>query len=235
MPIIKPAFIETVTSEVAKAMQSVSGVSPLAQPDPSYFKEMCKGFATGIADGISTLQFETKDAGLGSAPPIPGTGAGVGIKLDTAMLIEFCYTECRNGVIEKFGETAHDPFPPSSGNSGEFLQALIQGIIKATEEAFKSQLTLSSNHPMVYLGAGKILQGKFSGLQAADIADKIVAASPNLKGKAWKDFCLSFGKGFIKGVHEGATSEVVITGVCVPSVAQICAIPMTGQGQGTVS
>lgn len=80
---------------------------PLAQKDPSYFKNFCDGIGKGVVNGSSSIQFSTADLGFGGAPPIPGVGVGVGIVMDTDYFTEQLYKELRQRIVQLHNQTIH--------------------------------------------------------------------------------------------------------------------------------
>lgn len=208
---------------------------PLSAKNPSYYIEFCTAVATGISDGSKVINFVTSDAGVGGAPPVPGTGTGIGVFVDKAWFHENLYTEILAKIKSTFGRTLHDPFPPGPENSGRFLDALCKGISDSVEEHFKTAYTLTSAHPLVYMGAGLINEGMYSGLQPNNIASLIKAAGPRLKGKFFPIMIQAVAEVYVKLIHEHSTGKVVISGVCVPSPTppQACGINMVGAGTGT--
>ena len=206
---------------------------PLSSKNPSYYIEFCTAIATGISDGSKIINFTTADAGMGGAPPVPGVGAGVGIFVDKAWLHKTLYTRILAKIKSTFGRTLHGDFPPGPNDSGRFLDAVCIGIADSIEEHFKIAYNLVSAHPLVYMGVGKINEGMYFGLQPNNIASLIKAAGPRLKGKFFPIMIQVISEVYVEAIHKHSTGTVTITGVCVPSVAQVCGINMIGTGTGT--
>ena len=235
MPIVPSALGELITQKISQAMKAASGSDPLAQSDPSYFQAMCQAFATGIASGIPTISFTTTDTGFASAPPIPGTGTGTGIIIDSPYTDQAIYTYARDAVIQSFGSTTHDPYPPAPGNSGAYLQAISKGIADAVKEHFKTCFTLTSVHPLVYSGTATVSPGNFKGIQDSLIKSQIASAAPTLKGAFWPSVAESIAKGLKDSIEKKATATITITGVCITSPAQVCNLPGAGSGSGAAT
>jgi hypothetical protein len=236
MPIIESVLVEMMTKKVAENIERVTTHSPLNSPNPSYFKEMCKAIAKGVATATPSISFTTNDVGSTAVPPVPGVGTGVGIIIDKDFFTEQIYTRIRASVLAKYGKTVHDPYPPTPQNlSGQVLKGFAQGIAEAIYEHFKICWTLSSNHPIVYAGTGGIAYGGFSGINANAVKDAITANSPNLKGGAWGDFVQSIAIAYQQTIHTRSSGSVLINGICIPSPSQVCGIFGTGTGSGVAS
>jgi hypothetical protein len=235
MPAVGPALAALVQTKMDTYMSAVSGHSPLAQSNPSYFIAMCTAIGTGIATGSPVISFTTSDSGVTSAPPIPGAGTGVGIVVDDAFFKEQIYTNLRNNVIAQFGSTSHDAYPPGSGNSGEFVAAMAQAIAEAVKEHYQTAWTLTSSHPTIYAGSGTIGEGSFSGLVPAAVASAIQSAAPTLAGPFWPQTCQAIAQAYVDTIHTKSTGTVSIIGVCVPSPSQVCGLPGSGSGSGVAA
>ena len=216
-----------------KALRDYSG--PLAQKNPKYFIEMCQAIGFGIAEGSSVIVLKTKDSGVGGIPPVAGIGAGVGVIVDRAWFEQQLYVELRQSVLDNFGRTLHDPWPPSKGNSGEFLRAIAKGISDGVTDHYATAYILTSAHPLVYMGIGLIKNGNYSGLVASAIEGLIISYGPSLKGKFWPILAKVVAKVYVDAIHNHSTGKVTIAGVCVvtPLPPQACGIPMSGVGTGT--
>lgn len=218
-----------------KALANYSG--PLGQKNPSYFIAFCTAIATGISDGGKVVNFTSADTGQGGLPSVPGASAGVGIKVDKAWFDEHLYNEMRNQSIAQFGSTAHAPYTPPKGDTGEYLHAITKGVSDAVAEHFLTAYNLTGAHPLVYMGAGLINEGHFSGLDAGNISGLIVAAAPILKGPFWPTIAKAVAKVYVEAIHQHSTSKVIIAGLCIPKVpplpVQVCGINMVGVGAGT--
>lgn len=229
------ALADLVKTHVNSRMQSVRGYSPLAQRNPSYFIEMCTAIGTGIIAGGPVIQFTTDDTGNMGDPLVPGVGAGIGIVTDSSFLVSDLYTRIRGYIIAEFGKTTHDSFPPRSDNSGQFLLALCEGINDAILEYYPTAWTLSSNHPMIYMGTGIISDGEFSGLSASAIQGAIMADAPRFIGRFWPKLVQAISESYVALIEQHATGMVTITGTCVSSGSQECGIGGSGTGTGTAT
>ena len=213
MPISQPVLKALITQKIAANIQAASGASPLSQPDPSYFIAMCGAFATGIAT-ITTLSFTTEDNGLPVAPPAlpPGVGAGTGIIVDLPFTDEIIYTTARNYVIADFGSSTHQVYPPSSDNSGIYLQAISKGIAQAIKEHFATAFTLTSSHPTVSRGTAKIKLGSITGIQENLIKTQITSSAPSLKGPYWPRMAEAVAEAIKTSITTKATGNIIISG-----------------------
>jgi len=239
MPAISSILYGLIRDKVNSNIKSLSGAAPLdILKDPSYFEEMCKSIAAGIADGTPSVNFTTVDAGFMAAPIIPAIiGQGVGIRINPEYMIEKVYTEIRNTILSDFGNTTHEPYPPSSNNSGKYLEAVISGVAMAINEHFSTIWVLTSAHPTIYSGTGKILDGKFKGLIPSTITGLILNNSPKLAGPLWPKMAKAIAEGYVDTIHNKSTGNVIITGVCVPTPIppQACGIPSVGTGSGVAT
>lgn len=236
MPAIGPVLGQLIEIKIDQYMKSINGKGPMSSlQNPSYYKEMCKAIASGFAQGTVSVSFTTQDTGLSGVPPVPGAGTGTGIIVDAEYMAKEIYTAIRNKIIEQFGQTTHDPWPPKPGNSGLYLSAISRGIADAVKEHYASAWTLTSVHPFVYMGSGVIKFGNFSGLSAENITNLILSNGPQLKGDFWPTMAAQIAKGYVKGIHERSTGTVTIAGVCVPSISQVCGLPGAGTGSGVAS
>lgn len=239
MPMITPALIGLITNNVANNIKSLCGHSPLESRASIYFTQLCKAIGTGIGDGTPSLSFTTSDTGFTGLPPVPGTGQGKGIEVDAEYMSEKIYNNIRKSILDKYGSTSHEAWPPSSGNSGEYLRAFSDGISKAVKEQYKTCWTLNSNHPMIYSGDGDInpMQGnKFTGIQEAAVKSLILSNRGMLKGEFLEYFAQGIAAGYQDAIETKSTGKVTITGICIilvpPAGSQLCGIPGTGQGTG---
>lgn len=236
MPIVQEALTELIKTKIDANMASFGKYGgPLSQQNPAYFIAMCQGIAQGIAQGTKTINFTTKDIGMAATPLISGVGSGVGILVDADFLDESIYTNLRNSVIADFGSTLHEPFPPSSQNSGNYLRAFSSGIAFSIKEHLSTAMILTSTHTTIYAGKGDILNGSFYGLDASAIKNFIVTASPTMQGSFWSKVAEAISLAYVDSIHNHSTSSVVISGICVPSANQVCGLPLVGAGTGTAS
>lgn len=235
MPVIPSAFAALVQSDVDSRMASIRGYHPLSQKNPMYYIEFCQAIGMGIIKAGPVITFITNDSGSAGEPLVPGVGAGIGIITDPNFFIQDLYTRIRNYVIEDFGRTVHDPFPPRPGNSGEYLQALCTGINDAFQQYYPTAWTLVSNHPQIYMGTGLIMDGQFSGLIALAIQSEIIQGAPNFIGRFWPRLAQAVSESYVELIEQHSTGMVTITGVCVDGVGQICNIGSTGNGSGVAT
>lgn len=219
-------------------MQLISGIAPLSQADPSFFIAMCQAIGQGIGDNSTALTFSTNDSGSAGLPPVGGSGTGTGIVVNKDYFTEDLYTKIRQKVIDNFGETKHEPFPPSSGNSGEFLLAVAEAIAEAVTEHYATAWTLTSTHPDIYSGTGIVPEGAISGLEAPTISASIVSLGSTLQGPFWPVMAQQIADSYVDAIHNHSTATVSIEGVCVPSISplQVCGlVGSTGSGSGGAS
>jgi hypothetical protein len=237
MPVIAPVLGQLIQQNVNRRMRQMADYSgPLAQKNPAYFIMMCNAIATGIQLGAPVIAFTTTDSGVTSAPPVPGVGTGVGIKVDAEKFAERLYTLVRSKMKARFGDTSLEPWRPPADGAGRFTEALCRGIAESVQRHFATCWILTSAHPIIYMGSGKITKGKFRGVAGAAVAAAIQSAAPLLsKGPAWPIFCQAVGEAYQATIQQDATGEVRIFGVCVPSITQVCAIPASGSGAGTAA
>jgi hypothetical protein len=182
------------------------------------------------------IAFVTNDTGLSGIPLVPGVGSGTGIITDPTFFVEDLYTRIRSYVIQDFGRTLHDPYPPRPDNSGQFLLALCEGINDAFLSYYPNAWTLASVHPIVYLGSGTINDGQFSGLSAPTIQQDIINGAPNFVGRFWPRLAQAIAESYVALIELHSTGTVTIVGVCIPSLSQVCSIvgvPGTGTGTAT--
>lgn len=235
MPAIPAILFNLIQTKVAQKIEAISGHSPLAQANPAYFIKMCLALGKGIAEGTPTITFTTVDAGASGVPPLPGVGVGTGIVVDAAFMSEQIYTKVREYVIEDFGKTAHEVWPPSEGNSGHYLKAFTDGISEAVKEHYSTAWTLSSAHPIVYAGTGTVTEGSFSGIIPEAVKSKISEAAPDFTGPFWVRFAQAVAEGYVNGIHNKSTGTVVISGICIPGPSQVCGLPLGGSGTGVAA
>lgn len=235
MPASGAALAALVQSDVNSRMTAVEGYSPLAQKNPSYFIEMCTAIGTGIISGGPTITFTTQDTGNEGAPPVTGTGTGVGIMPDGSFLVPDLYTRIRGYILAEFGKTSHDTYPPRPKNSGQFLLALCEGINDAILTYYPTAWTLASTHPQIYSGTGQITDGNFGGLSAPAIQGAIISGAPNFIGRFWPKLAQAISESYVALIEQHATGMVTITGTCVPSPSQVCGIGGSGSGTGTAT
>lgn len=235
MPAVGPALGALIMNKVDANMKAIAGFSPLSQKNPSYFIAKCMAIGNGIALGAPTISFVTKDTGQAGAPPIPGTGTGVGIIVDSDWYTKELYTRLRASAIEDFGSTTHGPYPPPPDDSGKYLEAMCKGISEAVKQHFATAWILTSAHPIVYAGIGNIGNGDFAGVVPTKISTLIQTQAPQLRGRFWPKFCKIVGEVHSQAIMQHSTSKVTIVGVCVPSPGQVCGLPIPGTGTGVAA
>lgn len=231
MPAIISEHSQLLQTKIDGFMQPLGG-KPLGQKRPQFFIELCTAIATGLA--ASAITFLTTDTGVTSAPPKPGTGAGVGINMNKEFFSETLYTILRNQTLAQFGKCVHEAWPPSSG-TGLFLKALTDGISEATEEHWKTAWILASAHPVITVGVGMIPKGSFALTNESSVASTMAAAAPNMRGPYWPEMCKKIAEAYGIAIGTESWGQVVISGVCVPSESQVCGIPSAGVGTGVAS
>jgi len=217
------ALAALVKTNVNTRMTAVSGHAPLSQNNPSYYIEFANAIGMGLVSGGPVIEFTTNDTGNQGSPLVPGVGAGIGIVTDPTFF------------VEDFGKTSHDAYPPSTGNSGEYLLALCEGINDSILTYYPLAWTLVSAHPEIYMGTGIISDGQFSGLIATAIQAAIVSGAPNFVGVFWPRLAQAIAESYVALIEERSTGTVTITGNCTPSVSQTCGIGGSGNGTGTAT
>lgn len=232
MPVNGSALAALVKSNVNIRMAAIRGYAPLSQRNPSYYIEFCEAIGEGIISGNPIINFDTTDTGKKGDPLVPGIGAGIGIVTDPNFFIEDLYVRARSYIIQDFGHTLHEPYPPSKGNSGEYLLALCEGINDAILSYYPSSWTLVSAHPEIYMGIGLINDGQFSGLSAGAIQAAIIAGAPNFIGRFWPRLAQAVSESYVELIEQHSTGQVTITGICNSSGSQTCGIDGNGTGTG---
>ena len=231
MAVSPSALASLVQSNVNTRMQAISGHAPLSQKDPSYFIEFTQAIGSGIISGAPTLILATNDSGSAGIPPIPGTGSGTGLTIQQTFFVEDLYTRIRGYVLADFGRTTHDAYPPSSGNSGNNLLAICQGIQDAFLAYYPTAWTLTSVNPDIYQGRASVPAGSISGVSATAVSGAILAMAPKLQGKFWPRIAQAVGESYAELIN-AHTATHVITGICVPGPSQVCNI-RNSEGNGT--
>lgn len=235
MPVVGSVLANLIQVNIDSRMAAIAGHHPLAQENPAFFIEMCQAIGLGVAMGGPVVSFTSSDTGFMGVPPRPGVGSGVGIITDPTFFIEDLYTRVRNYVIADFGSTKHDPYPPGPGNSGQYLQALCEGINDSFSSYYPTAWILASVDPTIYAGSGTINDGNFTGLVAPTIQTQIIASAPNFLGKFWPRLAQAISESYVALIEQHSTGSLTIVGVCVPSPGQVCNIPSTGTGTGTAA
>jgi len=229
------ALAALVQTNVNSRMAAIRGHAPLSQPNPSYYIEFANAIGEGIISGGPVIEFTTADTGNQGDPLVPGIGAGIGIITDPSFFIEDLYTRIRGYIIADFGRTAHEAYPPSSGNSGQYLLALCEGINDSFLTYYPTAWTLVSAHPQIYMGTGMILDGQFSGLIASAIQANITSAASNFTGRFWPRLAQAISESYVALIEQHSTGQVMITGTCESSGSQTCGISGSGTGTGTAT
>lgn len=242
MPVVPQILVQQITLNVANNIKKLCGKSPLEGRASPYFTQLCTAIGMGIGNGTEALSFETDDSGFKGDPPVPGVGTGVGVEVDANYLSEKIYNNIRQSILNKYKQSSHEPWPPSSGNSGEYLRAFSDGIAKAVKDHYKICWVLTSNHPMIYSGDGIIdpAKGKkFKGVAASAVKSLILMNRGMLKGEFLEDFAQGIAAGYQDAIENKTTGKVTITGICIiltpPAGYQLCNIPGTGTGTGAAT
>lgn len=247
MPVNQTVLTSIMKKKVAANMQRLTGYSPLGTRAEPYFTMLINAISAGIAQGAPSLTFTTNDVGFTGMPVIPGAGQGVGIDVDAAHMSERMYSYLRSTIVTKFGGTTHEAWPPTKGNSGEYLKAITDGVSEAIKEHFKTCWILTSAHPIVYAGSGVIDPTKapdnpsrnyFRGIEVAPIKSLIlISGGKLLRGRFFPDLAEGIARGYKESMEARAKSSVTIVGVCVPRTTppQVCNIPAVGKGTGVAS
>ena len=235
MPVSGSALAALIQSNVNTRMGAVGGHFPLNQKNPSYYETFCTAIGEGIVAGGPVIDFTTNDTGNEGSPLVTGTGAGIGIVTDPIFFIQDLYTRIRNYVIAQYGKTLHEPYPPSAGNSGQYLLALCEGINDSFLSYYPTAWTLVSTHPQIYMGTGLITDGQFTGLIPTVIQASIISFAPNFVGSFWPTLAQAVSESYAVLIEQHSTGQVTITGTCTPSLSQVCGISGTGNGAGTAT
>jgi hypothetical protein len=238
MPAVGPVLGTLILQKFnSKVGQLGNFAGPLSTPGAAHTTAFCMAIGNGIALGAPTIPFTTTDSGVAGAPPIPGVGSGVGIKVDAAWFKKDLYENIRQKVIAKYGQTMAVPYPPAGpDDAGKFLEALCDSIADSVKEHFATAWILTSAHPIVYLGSGTISEGHFSGVAPTAVSGAITGAGALYFTKGFgPDLAKAIGESYSKAIMQHSTGNVTITGVCVPSPTQICGLPIPGTGTGTAA
>lgn len=257
MPAIGPALGALIKSKVNDYMKTAYPYGgPLAGKVTSYYIEFCMAIGLGIASkSLGKINWASTDIGMSGTPSAPGVGIGKGILVDKKWFAKNLYLEMMTNfphlpawppatkttewtdefdVYHKEVVEVHPPFPPKSDYSnGMFMECICTGIADSVESHFKTAWIMQGTHPKVYMGKGKVNEGKFFGLVGADIASGIQAMAPSMSGPYWIKLTNAIGKVYVDAIHKHSKSgPIVISGVCVPSQSQVCGIPGGGIGTG---
>lgn len=236
MPAIPELLIQMIIKNCAKHAMKLTGKDPRATKAAPYFIKFCTAVGKGIAEGTPVVQFTTKDTGVMGTPPIPGAGVGKGIKVDAEYMSKKMYALLRDEAVAKGSK--HGEWPPADDNGGKYLKAITDGIADGIKEHYKDSWILTSVHPTIYMGTGKIDPqngSKFSGIQASLVESLILSYGPDMQGSMWPKLAKYVAQAYKDGIENKSTGEVTIIGVCVPSLSQVCGIPSNGNGTGVAS
>lgn len=224
MPIIGPKLGLLIKENMIKNISELSGKSPAEQPNPQYFINFCVGLGNGIATGTKSIVFTTVDSGLANPLAGPGIGTGKGIQFNSDYMVKTAYERLRSEVINMFGKTNHAPYPPPSGNSGEYLVAILKAISDSIKDVYEKDLILTSTHFPVVTGSGVVKEGNFSGILPGIIKNSIISSTGSFRGSFWPKFIDIITESYIDTVHNHSTAKVIIAGAGVS--------PSTGFGSG---
>jgi hypothetical protein len=210
---------------------------PLAQPNPQYFMKYAQGVATGIAIGTPSVNFITADTGVMGAPPIPGAGAGIGIIVDALYFEKTCYSLIQQALQAKYnGTSVIEPYASLTPTSnGVYLKAICQALGEAIKEHYATCWTLTSVHPLIYIGTGLIVDGAFSGIQQNLVSSSIMGQLSGFNGDFLQTMIDQIALAYKMTIEKMSTGQVAIVGVCVPSPGQICGIGSVGAGTGVAT
>jgi hypothetical protein len=234
MAAVKETLSKLMQEKIHTNMKEFGGYGgPLSQKNPKYFILLCDAISTGIADGSKVINFTSADKGVGGAPAVPGIGSGVGVKVNDAWFDENLYNELRQQIQTRFGSTNHGPYKPSKGDTGLYLYAITKGVAESVKEHFATAYNLIGAHQLVTIGAGSINNGMYSGLVDSNIESLILAAGSAMRGPFWPVLVKSIAKIYVQAIHEHSTGKLVIAGLCIPSISQVCGVNMVGIGTGT--
>src|ERR1035437_3070407 len=197
MPASGSILANLIQTNVDYRMSLVREHHPLQQRNPSYYIEFCQAIGNGIIQGGPIIDFHSTDTGNGGNPYVQGTGHGIGIATDTSWFVQDLYTRFRNYIIEDFGRTLHDPFPPRPGKSGQYLLALCEGINDSFLQYYPTAWTLLSTHPQIYQGIGLITDGQFLGLSESTIQSDIIAGAPRFVGRYWPTLARAIAESYV--------------------------------------
>lgn len=237
MSIVGSELGELIMRNMREKYKSISGYDPIGpqNPKPHFFVKFCMGIGKGIATGTPSISFKTIDVGAGGAPAVNGSGIGKGIKVNSEHMSEMIYTKIRNKILQTYGKTNHGPWPVRD-ESGVWLKAMTDSIAEAIKEHYGKSIVLSSSHPLVYIGTGKIMEGGFSGIKEQAVTSAIISETSGFNGGFWPTMAQQISLGYIESIHKKATGIVTITGTCSPGESQVCGIPVSGaQGSGVAS
>lgn len=227
-----------IQTKLNSKMQAIAGFAPLSQSNPTYFIQMCTAIGTGIGSNSTSLSFTTDDTGVKGQPLISGSGTGTGIIVDQAYFKEDLYTKIRQKVLDTFGHTSHQVFPPTGTNSGRYLLAIAEAISESVTEHYATAWSLSSSHSTVYAGVGAVNEGNISGLSSGAVGGSIISNAPMLVGPFWPVMAQEIAKSYVDAIHNHSTATITIVGICVPSPppnVQLCGLPASGTGSGSAS
>lgn len=212
----------------------LSGHNPFAQANTTYIKEFIHSISNALSKDSLLIKCVTADVGLGGVPLVGGASIGGKMIVNNDTLLKHIYTKVREAVIQKYGRTAHDVWPPTQG-SGIYLKAILECFTKTTTDYYNKYLLITGVHPLVYLGTYKVVAGGFIPPKPNIMVSDILAKAPSLKGPFWPVFVKAFVDGYADYISQDLTGAGVIAGICIPSLGQVCGIPfMVGAGTGII-
>ena len=231
------AFENLVKQAYTKNMLELVNFDPFSQKNPSYLNTIIHAFSVATFEAMSGTLLTTVDTGFGSAPPIPTAGTGK-ITINEIDLHSRIYSRVRSSVQLTLGvSSGHDAYPPTKGNSGEILLALLKAFTVNIQNSYQQSVP-TIMHPMIYQGVSVINPksglGLFTVKEPNIMINQILASTPALKGAFWRKFVECYCIGFYENITQEALFAGNISGICVSSVAQVCNLPMVGAGTGTL-
>lgn len=203
MPLSGSSLSDLMKGHVDQNIKSIDGPGPLGQSDPSYFEQMMEAIGKGTVEGTSgILTFVATNP----PPPVPTPPySAQGLIFDAAYFEKTLYNKLRTLSLSISGSTLHDPYPPSKGNSGEFLKAMCAGLATALKVHFLNAPELVS--PQTSPSSSKIDKGQFSGLIPAVISQNIISKASNLNGVFFPQFSLAYASVYTITVHTKVESK----------------------------
>jgi hypothetical protein len=188
-------------NEVNQRIQGLAGSGPLAQAKPAYFKEMMTAIGTGTVQGT---QGQLTFVSTAPPPPVPTPPTvGTGLKFDNEYFAKQLYSKLRTLGQAVSGKTLHDPYPPGKGNSGEFLQAICEGLGVAIKKHYSEAALLTAPQT----GLAPVTISSFSGLVPVSISGLIMGLAPTLKGPFFPQFALAYATVYTITIHTKTQSK----------------------------
>jgi len=203
MPLSGNALSGLMKQYVDSNIKGVGGPGPLGQQKTSYFEQMMEAIGGGTIMGTAgTLSFVSTNP----PPPSPtGPFSANGLVFDNSYFEKTLYNKLRTLSLGITGKTLHDPYPPSSGNSGEYLKAICAGLGEAIKKHFESAPLLLS--PLTSPSSSKIPAGSFSGLVPETISQNIISLASSLQGVFFPQFSLAYANVYVVTVHTKTESK----------------------------